>query len=467
MKGSLYKRCKCRGVDGRELGSRCPDLRRADGSYNPKHGTWYARLEADPDPDTGRRRMPRRGGFRTKDDAASWLDDIKDKMARGVDVTRRVTVADYLPGWLSGKADIAPSTRKDYSQHVRALWVPQLGRLEMSAVRRSHVEDALATLSVSDATRQRYRATLRAAFADAMRDGLVTVNVAALARLAAGKRPKARVWTDARMVAWEVEYELRRASARAGGGRVNEFQLWHDMSARPSPVMVWTPQQVGRFLDHAVDHPLYALYHLIAFRGLRRGEACGARREHLDLDAGVLTVAWQITTVGGQVIEGKPKTDASDADVVLDSGTVTVLREHLVGQCERRREWGSAWVESGYVFTREDGSRLDPGKVTEDFERIAFSAGLPPIRLHDLRHSAASIMHKAGADMKVIQATLRHSNQAITADTYTSVFEDVDRAAAEAAALVVPRGTPKGSHGTGGLPSGSHATPDTTSARAA
>ena len=77
--------------------------------------------------------------------------------------------------------------------------------------------------------------------------------------------------------------------------------------------------------------------------------------------------------------------------------------------------------------------------MTVRFQRLAFDAGLPPIREHDLRHGAASLARKGGVDMKGIQAMLRHSSQAITADTYTSIFDEESRESAEAVASVVPR----------------------------
>jgi integrase len=438
MKGSLYKRCKCRDANGKEIGTSCPRLRRKDGSY-AGHGTYYARLEAEPDPETGRRRTARKGGFARKPDAEAWLNEQRDKLGRGVDISRRLTVAEYLTEWIAAKSDIREATRISYSQHIRTLWIPQLGRYELSALRKAHVQSALDELDIAASSTQRYRATLRAALNDAKREGLVSVNVAELVKIQNGKRPKARVWTDARVLTFGAEYETRLSAARKRAANASAFKVWRDTSARPSKVMVWTPDHVGRFLDHAAEHRLYALYHLIAFRGLRRGEACGVRREALDLDAGMLEVNWQVSKPGGRIAEGLPKTEDSDAVVSLDRGTVDVLRAHLERQAVQRAEWGSAWVESGYVFTKEDGSVLDPEAVTDDFEHLAFEAGLPPIRLHDLRHSAASIMHLAGLDMKTISATLRHSTVGMTSDTYTSVFSDVDSAAAEATAAVVPR----------------------------
>jgi integrase len=215
--------------------------------------------------------------------------------------------------------------------------------------------------------------------------------------------------------------------------------------------MVYTPEQTGLFLDRAVRHRLYALYHLVALRGLRRGEACGVRWEDLDLDdAGTLTIRKELIQLGWEVEEGDPKTEASDATIALDSVTIAVLKAHRERQHRAEREWGHVWVDSGYAFTGEDGSPLHPVHVTDQFERLAFEAGLPPIRLHDLRHGAATLHLKAGAEMKIVQAMLRHASITTTSDIYTSVLPEVARDAAEAAAALVPRTADMSSGGTGG-----------------
>lgn len=105
-----------------------------------------------------------------------------------------------------------------------------------------------------------------------------------------------------------------------------------------------------------------------------------------------------------------------------------------------RLQWGDAWQDTGRLFAKEDGSWLHPGWVSERFEKLVEESGLPPIRLHDLRHGAATLMLAGGADMKVVQDTLGHATIVLTADTYTSVLPEVARAAAEAAARLVPRG---------------------------
>jgi Phage integrase family len=195
----------------------------------------------------------------------------------------------------------------------------------------------------------------------------------------------------------------------------------------------------GAFLDAVADDRLYALWHLITFRGLRRGEACGLRWADTDLDRGVISIQAQLVQIGWTVRESTPKSEASDAKVALDATTVAVLKSWRKAQVAERLAWGEAWTDTGRVFTREDGKLLHPSFVTVRFQRLAFDAGLPPIREHDLRHGAASLARKGGVDMKGIQAMLRHSSQAITADTYTSIFDEESREVAEAVASVVPR----------------------------
>ena len=116
-----------------------------------------------------------------------------------------------------------------------------------------------------------------------------------------------------------------------------------------------------------------------------------------------------------------------------------MLQAWRARQRQERRAWGAAWADSGAVFTREDGAPLHPGYLTGRFERLARRAGLPPIRLHDLRHGAASLTYRAARDLKAVQALLGHTQISLTADVYTLLFEDAEREAAEAAAALVPR----------------------------
>ncbi len=407
-----------------------PKLRRKDGTWNPRHGTWTFNTSVPGK--GGKRQQVVRGGFTTEAEAQRELDSARDKVSRGIVVSDRLTVGQFLDEWLASKSDIRRSTLHGYKQHVAKYLKPELGHLRLSALRVAHVADALAQVTSSDANRQRVRATLRSALNDAVRQSLIVVNPAALVKLPSGKRPKALVWTAERVQRWQ---EATERLERSRPTDANRAQL-EEAAQPPSAVMCWTPAQLGAFLDTATGDRLYALFHLIAHRGLRRGEACGVGWTDTDLDAGQLTVRRQLVQLGWEVYEDDPKSDAGGRTIALDAGTVAALRAHRRRQLEDRMAWGPAWVDSGKVFSREDGSALHPATVTDRFQAISQAAGLPPIRLHDLRHGAASLMLAAGVPMKVVQETLGHSTIGLTADTYTSVYPEV---AAEAAAAIVPR----------------------------
>ncbi|RPK93794.1 site-specific tyrosine recombinase XerC [Streptomyces sp. ADI98-10] len=134
----------------------------------------------------------------------------------------------------------------------------------------------------------------------------------------------------------------------------------------------------------------------------------------------------------------RPQNRQRSRAVALDDDTVDVLKRHRERQDKAREEWGTAWVKTGHVFTQEDGSWLHPGKVTDLFERLVAASGLPPIRLHDLRHGAATLMLAADIDLKIVSDTLGHSDTRITRDVYQSVLPHVGKSAAEATAKLVP-----------------------------
>ena len=137
-------------------------------------------------------------------------------------------------------------------------------------------------------------------------------------------------------------------------------------------------------------------------------------------------------------MQKKPKSGAGDRVVALDGYSVEVLQVHLRRQGEFKRLRAGAWRDTGMLFTDTEGQPLHPATVTDRFNQLVAASGLPPIRLHDLRHGAASIAHAGGADIKTISKQLGHSSITITADTYTDVFSEVDHGAAGASANVVP-----------------------------
>lgn len=494
--GGVTKRCECRGDDGKLIGSACPQLVRKN------HGRPAVRQELPPGEGGGRRTFRRTGYDSVKDaqgdldklraildlpgddeDAARRVGDLLADIAKrrgpipppaevsrrlgvGVPLDGKMQLGEWLDTWIATKKTRGTTTGS-YRGHIENHLKPHLGHLRLDRLNVGHVQEMFDSIAEQNnviaaenaarreqltrctrgrpgapkaseraklaeeraklaemkpfrrltgpATRQRIRSTLRAALNAAIARQLIVFNPAAHVELDSGRRPKPVLWTDEHIARWR------------GTGIV------------PSPVMVWSPHLFGEFLDAAEGHRLYPYYHLIGFRGLRRGEGAGQDWADIDLDQALLTVATELVVDGGEVVETEPKTDGSAATIALDSVTVEVLRARRARQDEERRAAGAKWVETGKVFTTEEGEWLHPDMLSRVFRQLSDKAGLPPINLRDLRHVAATVQHAAGADLHAIKETLRHSTITLTSDTYTSLLPQVDRDIAERAAAVVPR----------------------------
>ena len=199
----------------------------------------------------------------------------------------------------------------------------------------------------------------------------------------------------------------------------------------------WSAKELRAFLASTEGDRLHACWHLAASTGLRRGEILGLRWGDIDMDGGRLSVRRARVAAGNEVTEGVPK--SGQARVVdLDPRTVAVLRQHRRHQLEERLAWGDAWVDTGYVFTREGtGEPLHPHSLRWFWVKALRSADVRPLRFHDLRHSHATLGLAAGVPAKVMQERLGHSSIAITMDIYSHVVPGMQAdAAAKFDALV-------------------------------
>ena len=177
------------------------------------------------------------------------------------------------------------------------------------------------------------------------------------------------------------------------------------------------------------------LYHLAAYFGLRRSELGGLSWSDVDL------AARRVHVRQAQVDDELDSTKSQDSEriITIDEGTADVLKAWRKVQLAERMAWAGVWTDTGRVFTREDGTPLRPGAVSEHFAVVVARLGLPPVRFHDLRHGAATMLLAAGQPPKVISETLGHSTVAFTMDVYTEVAEELAEAAAVAIAAFIPR----------------------------
>jgi integrase len=174
---------------------------------------------------------------------------------------------------------------------------------------------------------------------------------------------------------------------------------------------------------------------------LDTGPAAGLRWCDVDLDEGVAVISQQLQQYDGHIVASSPKTRHSSRVIALDRTTITALRQHRARQIAEHKIVGKSYRDSGYVFTSLVGDPIAPDRLTRTFHRLCEDAGMPPIRLHDLRHGAATLALAAGVELKVVQDMMGHSSIVLTAETYTSVLTsvlpEVARKAAEAVAVHV------------------------------
>lgn len=202
----------------------------------------------------------------------------------------------------------------------------------------------------------------------------------------------------------------------------------------------WPKEELRTFLEATREDRLHALWRLLAMTGMRRGEALGLAWSDVDLSGARVVIQRARVLNGDQVLEHAPKTRAGRRPVPLDAATVAVLKEWKKRQTEERLAWGPAWMDSGYVFTSEDGLPLHPGMATKRFGEAVTRAGVPAIRLHDLRHTSATLALAAGVHPKVVQERLGHATISQTLDTYSHTTPSLHEGAAETLAASVDAG---------------------------
>jgi integrase len=193
-----------------------------------------------------------------------------------------------------------------------------------------------------------------------------------------------------------------------------------------------SPEDVPRFLNAAQETPYYVLFYTALYTGMRRGELLGLRWYDIDLALASLSVSQTLHKLhNGQYIVRDPKSARSRRQIDLPPSLALLLRQHKSKQQAQRILLGKPLADSDLLFSHPDGRPLDPDVISHAFSKIIRKAGLPHIRLHDLRHTHATLLLKAGVHPKIVSERLGHANIGITLDTYSHVLPGLQKAAAE------------------------------------
>lgn len=352
----------------------------------------------------GRRRQKKVGGFATRQAALEAVQNVTGAVDAGEAVATG-TVGAFLEEWLVAASPThRPASRRAYKTFARHL-TRELGHVKLADLSPAHV--AAAQTALLDRGRK-----------DGA--GLSPTTVRGCMVLLRQALDAAVEW---RRMSWNPARRVKAPAAAA------------------SPMKVWTPEETRTFLA-AVDRERYrAVFWLLATTGMRRGEALGLRWRDVDLDAGRVTVRQTVSRPGGQVTIGEPKSERSRRTMTIDPVTVSQLRRHRATQAEERLRWGGAYqAEFDLMFAREDGSPVIPETINRVMRRVSAAAGLPLIRVHDLRHGYATAALRARVNPRTVADRLGHARVNVTLDTYSHVLPEVEEAEAVRVAQIIVGG---------------------------
>ena len=353
-----------------------------------RDGRWMG--QADLGWQDGKRRRKSLYG-RTKSEVQAKLRETLHRKAHGMPpVPEQETVGTFLRRWLDIKKEgVRQRTWTRYEQIVRAHLLPNLDRIRLAQLTPQDVAECLRRVKVSGSAymARGARDVLRTALNQALRWELVSRNVAVL--------------TD-------------------------------PPRHRTREITPLTPRQAGTLLAAVTGHRLEALITVALGLGLRQGEALGLRwEEDVDLEAGTLSVQQTLVRAGREPRFEEPKTDRSCRTITMPGVVAAALRRHRTRQLEEQLAAGPEWHPSRLVFTTPIGTPIDRGRLHGTFKAILRSAGLPDIRYHDLRHTAATLLLVQGVDLRTIIATLGHSRISQTMDLYAHMMPTLRGHAAE------------------------------------
>lgn len=351
------------------------------------NGTWRAQLSVG-----GGKRIS--FGADTKAEVQEWLRERQHEIDGGFDITgSKTTLEEFLREWIkNAEPSLRPKTAFQYRKLMEKHIYPRLGQIALKDINQQRLERYYGDLILEGRGVRTVRyahSILHRAFEKAVMYGLLVRNPAHGAALPRLHQQEMSVWDDA---------------------------------------------QVSMFLTAASGSYYEALYHLAVVTGMRQGELFGLKWSDLQWGTGMLYVQRQVQRVPGKswsFIE--PKTRAGRRPLRLGPESLDVLRRHKEQQDLEREAVGKRWRNNNLIFPNGVGNPMDSDNLRKDFGRVLSEAGLPKIRFHDLRHTAASLMLNNNIPPLVVSRVLGHSRPSTTMDIYAHLYH----ASLEGAAMLM------------------------------
>jgi integrase len=344
------------------------------------------------DPQTGKRKQQWISVKGSKKAAEQKLSELLHQLDTGTFMKPgKTTLAEFLDRWLKDyQPNLSPRGFERYEGVIRVHLIPSLGSVPLTLLRPEHLQK-LYTAKLNDGlsakTVRYHHAVLHVALQTALRWGLVIRNVAD----AVSPPP------------------VRRT----------EMQTWDE-------------DDIARFLEAAKDTPYHALFYLALYTGMRRSELLALRWCDVDLLLCQVQVSRSLHQLkDGSYVFTEPKSAKSRRTIALPPSATLLLKEHRERQKLERAMLGIPLKDDDLVFSHLEGKPLRPNTITRAWGMLAARCGIKVIRLHDARHTHASLMLKQGIHPKIVQERLGHASIQMTLDTYSHVAPGLQQAAAE------------------------------------
>ncbi len=352
--------------------------------HQRKDGKWRAQITLE-----GRRLS---FAAKTRKECQAWIKNTQNQIDRGLIYSdTKITLKEFLAEWLtSKKPSLQISTFVHYEQLSRTHIIPYIGHKKLLELRPENIQglyNRLLDNEVGIPTIEKTHAVLHSAFSHALKMGIIPRNPVS-ATIPPKKTKK-------------------------------EMQVLDD-------------SQVSQMLVTAKEHRWEALYHLAITTGMRQMEILGLKWTDLDWTRKTIRVERQLVRPNEDKVKfSQPKTKHGRRKIALGSLTIKILRIHNEKQHTEIQKAGEDWQENDLIFTTSNGTPIHPRNLLRNFKTLLWDSGLPEIRFHDLRHTAASLMLNHGIPVIIVSRRLGHARPSITLDIYGHLMPSMQSEAAE------------------------------------
>ena len=383
-------------------------------------------LEGERNQVTGKRKQHWYPGYKTTKEAEQAKTTLLHQMDTGRFVEQsRMTVKELIDEWLDATKDnVKISTWQNYRANMDLHVIPEIGAKRVQKLTASNLN------ALYDRLRKEGKKTQKKRRKKEM-DGKPACVVTETPKPLSPKTVRNIHNCVSGALSYAVRHNIVVKNVALDANPPKPSACAH------SEMPTWTASELKQFLDGTEDRPDYPAYLLAATTGMRRGEVLGLRWKDIDLEAKTLSIRQTLLSVGYVKQLSEPKTDKSRRNITLDDYTVAALKSYKARKAEERLAKGPTYSTSGFVFTDESGEPLHPDRFSKVFRDLVAKSGLPRIRLHDLRHTWATLALRQGIHPKVVSERLGHSSISMTMDVYSHAIPALQKEAADQVAALV------------------------------